>query len=327
MVTGIIAARGWRTAQMGPNEEKQIGEAKDEYGTLQKVLRANRLRTYYIVLCAMPLLSVGNLIVRIMPEPYCYGLYSLAGAWFIVSVVLASIWVSRIVNKYIMTPIRKIKIVVRVMDDYHLRSILTVIPGTALNLAYAAFNGYLGAVTPSAWYITFAVYYLCLGIMRSYVVLYAKGNYANVKDGEIARQRREARMFLVCGVVFCLMSVTLLGIGILLEHGVKWKTYGEYVIYIICIYTFFKVTMSVRHMVRARKERSRLLIALRNIGFADVLVSLFSLQTAMLAAYAGDDRAAFAHDMTVITCGVVFALILITGVSMVTGSGKKPVGK
>lgn len=312
---------------MIPNEEQQTGKADDEYGKSQNILCAKRHRTIYIVLCAMVLLSVGNLIVSVIPEPYCYGLYFLAGVWFIASVVLAAMWVSRIVNKYIMTPIRKIKAVARILDDYHLRSVLTVIPGTALNLAYAVFNGYLGAVTLSAWYITFAVYYLCLGIMRSYVVLYARGSYANAKDEENARQRREERMFLVCGVVFCLMSVTLIGIGILLEHGAKWKTYAGYVIYIICMYTFFKVAMSVKHMVRARKERSRLLIALRNIGFADALVSLLSLQTAMLAIYAGDERATFAHDMTAITCGAVFALILAIGVSMVIGSRKKPLKK
>lgn len=292
----------------------------------KEIPRIMRRKILYIVLCAATLLSVGNLIAGVIPEPYCYGMYVLAGIWLIVSVVVAAKWASYSVNKYIMMPIRKIKIVARILDDYHLRSVLTVIPGAALNLAYAVFNGYIGAVTPSAWYITFAVYYLCLGIVRSYAVLYARGNYANAKDG-IERQRREKRMLLVCGVVFCLMSVTLMGIGILLEHGVKWKTYAGYVIYIICIYTFFKVAMSVKHMVRARREKSRLLIALRNIGFADALVSLLSLQTTMLATYAGVDRAAFAHDMTAITCGVVVGLILVIGVSMLIGSRKIAIRK
>lgn len=118
--------------------------------SLQKLLRRKCLKIFYIVLCVTALLSVCNLIAAIIPEPYCYGLYVLAGIWLIVSVVVAAMWVSRIVNKHIMMPIRKIKIVTHILDDYHLLSFLTVFPG---NLAYAVSNGYIGAVTPSAWYI------------------------------------------------------------------------------------------------------------------------------------------------------------------------------
>lgn len=53
----------------------------------------------------------------------------------------------------------------------------------------------------------------------------------------------------------------------------------------IAAYTFYKITMAVINMVKVRKMQSPSLITIRNIGVADALVSMLTLQTTMLASF------------------------------------------
>lgn len=50
-------------------------------------------------------------------------------------------------------------------------------------------------------------------------------------------------------------------------------------------YTFYKITMAVVNMVKVRKTKSPILITIRNIGAADALVSMLTLQAAMFASF------------------------------------------
>ena len=59
------------------------------------------------------------------------------------------------------------------ITDTRLRTVLVTIPGMGLNLIYAIFNGVIGFMNLSAWYVSLAVYYLLLCVMRFLAVAYA----------------------------------------------------------------------------------------------------------------------------------------------------------
>ena len=74
--------------------------------------------------------------------------------------------------------------------------------------------------------------------------------------------------------------------------------------------------MAVVNMIKVRKTKSPILITIRNIGTADALVSLLTLQATMLASFQNEsslDR----NKMNAITGLAVCILIAILGISMI----------
>lgn len=93
-------------------------------------------------------------------------------------------------------------------------------------------------------------------------------------------------------------------------------------IFVVAMYTFYKVIISVVNMVRARKMKSPLLVIIRNIGYADALVSLLSLQTAMFASF-GENSNINPQVMNAITGTCVCIMILVIGIYMIYSSGRQ----
>lgn len=74
--------------------------------------------------------------------------------------------------------------------------------------------------------------------------------------------------------------------------------------------------MAVINMVKSRKTRSPILITIRNIGVADALVSMLTLQSTMLVSFGGGNGLE-ASRMNGITGLAVCILISVLGVSMI----------
>ena len=95
------------------------------------------------------------------------------------------------------------------------------------------------------------------------------------------------------------------------------KKYPDVVVISIAAYTFYKIITAVIHMVRVRKLRSPLLTALRNIGAANALVSLLTIQTTMLASFSSEGSSLDANLMNAVTGFAVCVLVAALGISMI----------
>lgn len=82
-----------------------------------------------------------------------------------------------------------------------------------------------------------------------------------------------------------LLNLALSGVVLLTIAKGTAKTHSEIMVISIAAYTFYKITMAVINMVKVRKMQSPSLITIRNIGVADTLVSMLTLQTTMLASF------------------------------------------
>ena len=129
--------------------------------------------------------------------------------------------------------------------------------------------------------------------------------------------------------VYALAAVLLTGSCLYLAQDIKSgvvlltivrdmaKRYPDVVVISIAAYTFYKIITAVIHMVRVRKLRSPLLTALRNIGAANALVSLLTLQTTMLASFSSEGSSLDANLMNAVTGFVVCVLVAALGISMI----------
>ena len=121
---------------------------------------------------------------------------------------------------------------------------------------------------------------------------------------------------MAAGILLLALNFALTGVILLTIAQDTAKRYSEVVVISIAIYTFYKIIMAVANMVKVRKTRSPVLIAIRNIGTADALVSMLTLQATMLASFQGKGGLD-ANRMNAITGMVVCVLILALGVSMI----------
>lgn len=197
-----------------------------------------------------------------------------------------------------------------------LRSILAAIPGTALGVLFAIFNAFLGIYYGSAWHGTLAGYFLVLTLLRILLIVCFRGRT------RVNFLRQELRIYTLCGILLSVLSVTLSGAVILLIRGTGGKSYPGFLVYAMAAYTFYKMYASIHGLVTARRQESLLLIAQRNIGHADALMSLLSLQTGLLNAFGGGNME-YAERMNGITGGFVALIVLALGIHMVLDGQKR----
>ena len=215
------------------------------------------------------------------------------------------------------------------ITDARLRTVLFTVPGMGLNLIYAVFNGIIGVMNHSAWCGSLAAYYMLLCVMRFLSVSYARKVYdrkfpwrkvhmdeSNSQRDEDSLETRSWRVHRNCGIMLSVSSIALGGAVIMLVSGEGEKSYPGLMIYAVATYTFYKLGMAIRNMIKARKEKSLLLVTLRNISYADALVSILSLQTALFAAF-GQDSEAIIPIFNVLTGAGVCLMIFVLGVYMV----------
>ena len=208
----------------------------------------------------------------------------------------------------------------RFLEDYTFRTILTTMPTFLINVAYTVYNGVIGVMNQSAWFITMAVYYSLLGIMR-YRAVNTERKVSRMKDPKLIR-KRELSVIRTDGILLLLLNLALSGVVLLTIAKGTAKTYSEIMVISIAAYTFYKITMAVINMVKVRKMQSPILITIRNIGVADALVSMLTLQSTMLASF--QKRSSIDADrMNGITGLAVCILIALLGVSMIYYASKR----
>ena len=207
----------------------------------------------------------------------------------------------------------------RMAGDYRYRTVMFAVPGLMLNVIFALFNGIIGFYGHSAWYGTLSAYYILLSVMRFLAVRYDRKMSKKAQNGEVLE--KEIFVYHKCGILFLIMTVALGGMVILMVCDEEGKSYPGFLIYAVAAYTFYKIILSIINLVKVRKLKSPLLMAIRDIGYIDACVSVLSLQTAMFASF-GSEQESFIKLMNGATGSVVCLLVLGIGIYSVRSANK-----
>lgn len=209
-------------------------------------------------------------------------------------------------NKTIKDKFASTKLVRRFLADKHYRNIVFAAGSMGFNLLYGIFNGILGIIYASLWFITMCAYYLTLGCMRLAVVTLDEKN----------NKRTERSVMCHNGIAMLFLAVVLVGtVTISFLYPVS-KSYPVTVMIAIATYTFLIAAFAIRNAVCAHKEHSLITITLRNISLAGVAASMLTLQRSMIATFGSED-ADFANTMNGISGLGVFLIVLVLGISMI----------
>ena len=117
-----------------------------------------------------------------------------------------------------------------------------------------------------------------------------------------------------------MMNQALLAVVALVVYRNSGAEYPGYLIYIMAMYAFYAVINAVRNVVRFRACGSPVLSAAKAVSLIAAMVSLLSLETAMLTQFgsAGDPR--FRRWMTGCTDFAVCAIVLAMAMCMIAHS-------
>ena len=237
----------------------------------------------YISTAAAAVLSIIQTGKQILPWIAGIMVYVLAAVLLTLSCVFFYHDLRENVIKKILEVIKKNPLGERFLADYTFRTILTTLPAFLINVAYTVYNGVIGIMNQSVWFITMAVYYSLLGIMRYRAV--STGRKISRLDDREQIRKKELSVIKTDGILLLVLNLALSGVVLLTIAQDTAKRYSEIMVISIAAYTFYKITMAVVNMVKVRKTKSPILITIRNIGAADALVSMLTLQAAMFASF------------------------------------------
>ncbi len=213
----------------------------------------------------------------------------------------------------LMKKFRSTKVGEKYMTDARFRAGVSLYQGFFINLLYIVMKLVSGIVYRSAWFISLAVYYILLAVMR-----FLLARRLNVRD-----EAAELRRYRLCGIMLLFMNQALAGIVIFMVHQNRGFEYPGLLIYAIAAYSFYAVTIAIVNIVKTRRHKSPVLSAARAINLVAALVSVLSLETAMLTRFGGDDDPMFRRIMTGATGGGVCTAVIGMAVYMIIRANKK----
>ena len=187
--------------------------------------------------------------------------------------------------------------------------------GFFINLLYAGIKMFSGIYYRSIWFVTLAVYYILLAVMRASLLHY-------VRKGEKGK-RSEWRRYRLCGIILLFMNVALSGIIVLVISMNSGFVYPGVLIYVMALYAFYATITAVWNLVKFRKYGSPVMSAAKVIGLTAALVSMLSLETAMLTQFGSDDGQMFRQIMTASTGAGISSIVLGMAIFMIWHSTKQ----
>lgn len=204
----------------------------------------------------------------------------------------------------------------QILKDQHNRVILSATAGFGLNLAYALYHGVIGIMTGSLWLLLLCAYYMILSVIRFSAVLYDHQSTKNIPSFS------EQFLFRFLGGMLILLAVILaVSSWLSFQYDVA-IVYSEIMMITIATYTFYKITIAIVNAIKARKQQSLWLIAIRNIGCADAAAALLTLQRSMLVSFEGMSNQDM-QLMNALTGAGVCLLTTALGIYMILGKEKQ----
>lgn len=133
----------------------------------------------------------------------------------------------------------------------------------------------------------------------------------------------EPKRYRLCGGILLVLNLALSVMVILVVVWNQGFEYGEYLIYVMEIYSFYTMIPSAINVIKFRRYNSPVLSAAKVINLTAALVSMMSLETAMISQFDTANDPAFRRTMTGMTGFAVCAFVLVMAIYMIVRAGKQ----
>lgn len=205
------------------------------------------------------------------------------------------------------------------LTERDLRVRMSLYGGLIFNSCFAIFKVVMGFLYQSKWLFAMAGYNMLLSVMRFILVRRDLRNKKEETDYE--RRIWGLHSYKVCGWLMLLLNIAISVIVIIVVFDDHTISYPGFMIYAIAVYTFICLAKAIVNMVRYWHRHNPVFSAVKRIELAKTLVSIFTLQVAMLTQFGGGDY--LIHRLVnSMTGGVVCTIIMVMAVLMLKGAKK-----
>lgn len=169
------------------------------------------------------------------------------------------------------------------LTDKDLRMRISMYRGLIINVVFAIFKIILGFVYQSRWFFAMAGYNMILSLMRFVIIfrLQRKG----VSEDE--SYRRGLQSYHICGWLMLVLNMAVSVVMFMVIVEKQTIAYHMIVTIGLAAYTFHCFTRAVINLVKYRKRKNPAYTAVKCIDMVKAIVSLFTLQVAMLTTFQG----------------------------------------
>jgi hypothetical protein len=186
-----------------------------------------------------------------------------------------------------------------------------------INTIYAAMQLGLGLYNRSIWFFALSAYYCLLALTRFFLLKEMH------KHREKRRLYSEYLTYRLCGIILFFINITLSVIAVYIVKQDRGFSYHYIVTIGMAAYTFTALTASIVNAVQCRKYHDLILSASKTINLAAALVSMLSLETAMLAAFGNENSRIFREIMTSSSGAAICTIVLSMAAHMIIYSTKQ----
>lgn len=189
------------------------------------------------------------------------------------------------------------------IEDYHFRTVYTARISALITFGFTVFNGVIGILYRSVWNISICIYYVLLAVVRRIIVRSQRKTVDKHQDKEIIK-----KTYAVTHIILILIDVALVVPITLMVIGARNYTYGMIPAISMAAYTTYRMTMSIIHYLKSKRNENRFIRVIRTINLQDTLVSVLTLQNALIIAN-GDDMTSMMR-LTMWTSAGIWGVIL-----------------
>lgn len=244
-------------------------------------------------------------------SPFAYGSYLLS-AYALTVLVAATMPVFSAVKKLL----HRFTFTRRYLTDKHFAVWCGLLLSFLINLGFAVLKLFYAILYSSFWDGALAIYNILLCAVRVYLLrCFPMGRNCQKFEAELRRYR-------LTGVFLFFLDAALAMISSLIVIKGNGYYYPGMLIYAMAFHAFYALALAIINTVRYRKLNSPILSAAKAVNLTTALVSMFSLETAMLTQF-GPERIYFRLVMTSATAFVVCFAVFAIAVFMVISANRK----
>lgn len=193
-------------------------------------------------------------------------------------------------------------------NDYKLQHQISLVISLIFNIIYALFKLITGILFSSIWFISFALYYLLLIILRANIIKQELNTKTSLKE-EYIKYRNVA-------VILLFINVILIMIILIIVNQKIINIYPDWLAITVAVYTFYLIFTSIYKLIQYRKYKSPLISSSKVINLIASLVSLISLEIILIPTF-GVNNIDFFEIMIMSTGGGIALIIIIISLYMI----------
>lgn len=203
------------------------------------------------------------------------------------------------------------------MTDMKFRTHVSLYGSLGVNLLYVTLNVVLGFLYHTSWFFVLAFYYTILAVMRFLLLRFV--NRVGIGENRFKELRRSR----LCGYILLSVNLALSGAVLMILYQNKGYKYHGILIYVMAAFTFYITTVAIINLIKYKKLGSPVMSMTKIINMATALVSMLSLETAMLSEFGKDMSEENKRLMIMLTgAGVSVCIITMAVYSIIKNSSE-----